>query len=259
MDGGSVDSGPRLDAGRFDAGTNRNVVEVKWNANSLNAELPAGRTCTLVNAVLDTAERSEGVSSMRVDSPIGNVQGSMGCTDFEQTTLGTSWNGAAWLCMYFDMKIDSAFNWNVNQNKFKMQRVVNSGNWTMYLNDDGVDISECPTCDDCVGGDRCTVMSYDMRPAAAGGVNPVDSWQHYTIGIRLESASGADNGEMRLWVNGTLVDSASNETYCASCSGAIVDAWGTFGMSPYPQSPDGSIWLDDFVLMTGPDECIPRP
>ena len=254
-----ADSVEADDVGVDSAVPTRNVVDVRWSADSLEAEVPAGRTCTLDNAFIDTEVFSEGTASMRLESPVGDVQGSMGCDDFGQTDLSIEWNSGQWLCMYFDMRVDSAFNWDRNQRKFKMQRMVNSGRWTMYLNEDGVDISECSTCDTCAGGDRCTVMSYDMRPAAAGGVNPVESWQSYTIGIRMESASGADDGAMKLWVDGVLVDEIDGQTYCASCSGTMRGAWGTFGMNPYPQSPDGTLWLDDFVLMSGPDECAPRP
>ena len=247
-----------LSAAHFCATVWAQTVEVKWSADSTQAEFPAGSTCNLVNAVIDANEKTEGTGSMRFESPAGDVQGSYGCKDFPQTTLSINWNSGKWLCMYFDMKVDSGFNWNRNQNKIKMQRVVNSGNWTMYLNDYGVDISECPTCDTCTGGDRCSVISYDMRAASAGGSNPVENWQSYTIGIKIESASGADDGEMKLWANGSLVDSLSNQTYCASCSGAMRGAWGTFGMIPYPQSPDGTLWFDDFLMTSGVTECAPR-
>ena len=235
-------------------------MQVQWSADSLIAEAPAGRDCELVNAELDFEDFSEGVASMRLESPAGDVQGAMGCVEFGQETLTVDWNSGEWLCMYVNMKIDGAFNWDSNQRKFKMQRMVNSGNWTMYLNEWGVDISECSTCGGCSGGDQCTTMNYDMRPVGAGGVNPVEQWQSYTVGVRLESGAGASDGGMRLWgrreprrLSPTTVCTAP--TARARWSGA----WGTFGMSPYPQSPDGTIWFDDFLFTAGPEECSPRP
>lgn len=75
----------------------------------------------------------------------------------------------------------------------------------------------------------------------------------------MESASGAADGEMKLWVNGTLVDEIDGQVYCEDCSGTMRGAWGAFGMNPYPQSPDGTLWFDDYLMMSGPDECMPRP
>ncbi|MEM6994972.1 MAG: hypothetical protein AAF721_30950 [Myxococcota bacterium] len=221
---------------------------MQWSADSLIAEAPAGRDCELVNAELDFEDFSEGVASMRVESPVGDVQGAMGCVEFGQETLTVDWNSGEWLCMYFDMKIDGDFNWDSNQRKFKMQRMVNSGSWTMYLNEWGVDISECSKCEGCSGGDQCTTMNYDMRPARAGGENPVEQWQSYTVGVRLESGGGAADGGMRLWVDGVLADSADDRVYCPDIVGAMVGA-----------CPDGTIWLDDFLFTAGPDECTPRP
>jgi len=232
-------------------------VQIAWDADSTTGQTPSGRTCTLVNAVIDTVEFNEGTGSMKFTSPTGDVQGDYGCKDFGQTTLDVNWHSGEWLCYNFDMKIDSGFNWNVNQNKIKASRIGESGDlvWTMYLNKGGVDISECPGCNGCVGGDRCSVMSYDMDP---GGANPVTNWQNYTIGIKLETGSGNDDGLMKFWVDGTLEDSEIDQAYCTSCSGALIEHWGVFAMRVFPQSPDGIIWFDDYVMTVGTDECTPR-
>jgi len=236
------------------------TTEIKWDADSLAAETPSGAACaSLRNAEFDTTEKSEGTASMKFTSPTGDVQGDMGCIDLSVVgDLNLTWDSGKWLCQHFDMKIDSSFDWFVNADKMKMQRMKNTGNgdrWTMYLKDGGVTISECSNCDDCTGGDNCSNMNYSMVP---GGANPVTNWQSYTIGIKMQTGAGNDDGEIKLWVDGTLEDSLTDETYCSDCTATMRDGWGVFGMHPFPQSPDGIIWFDDFLMTSGVNECVPR-
>ena len=229
------------------------TTEAKWDADTTNINVPSG-PCDggLVNAVLDTGDKTEGTASMKLTYPGG--QGDKGCKTLNITGLNIQHNSGDWLCQSWDMKFDPAFNWVGGQNKTKAHRVT-AGIWTLYLKQSSITVSECPECDNCPSGDNCTVLSYDFDPATN---NAVESWHSYTMGIKLQTGGGNDDGEMKLWIDGSLIDSEANQTYCTSCSGALQDAWGTFMMRSHPQEPTGTIWLDDFLTTSSSSECIAR-
>ena len=239
------------------AGTSEST-QIAWDADAIDSS--AQGTCLLNTAIIDTTEKNQGTASMKTSYTGG--QGDRGCKDFGQRNLDISWNSGKWLCHNWDMKIDSAFVWDEgNQKKMKASRVVGNnetglgGKWTLYLKQGKVDVSECPECDNCPSGGDCTNLFYDFDPPT----NPaVANWQSYTFGLKLATGPATDDGEAKLWVNGTLEDSETNQTYCTTCTGSVRDAWGVFGMRTHPQSPTGFIHWDDFLMTTSDSECIPR-
>ena len=233
------------------------TTEFAWNADSSTVATPSG-TCTMSEAIFDTGEKNEGTASMKVTYPTGDVQFEMGCTDFGNKDLAVNWNSGNWVCQSWDMRIDSAFEWEVNQDKMKAARWTSGGDpkMTQYLARNRVDVSECGECDDCEGGDKCSVIAYDFDPTTN---TAVQNWQSYTIGLKLETGSGNDDGQYKMWVNGDVVGvSLTAETYLTTGTDAVHSSWGSFAMNTFPQSPDGDIWFDDFEMITQSAECTPR-
>jgi len=229
--------------------------EAKWNADSLTIQQPSA-TCeggALIQAIFDTGDKTEGTASMKVTYT--GSQGDKGCKQPNIETLNIQHNSGDWLCQSWDMKFDPAFNWVGGQNKIKAHRILTSGSWTLYLQQGSLAVSECPECDNCPSGDNCTNLNYDFDPATN---NAVESWHSYTYGIKLQTGGGNDDGEAKLWIDGLLIDSEANQTYCTSCSGAVQDGWGTFMMRSHPQTPTGTLWLDDYLTTSSSSECVAR-
>jgi len=152
------------------------------------------------------------------------------------------------------MKIDADFDWNINQNKIKIQRMVNNGVWTLFLSQDKVDISACPGCNGCAGGGDCTNLAYDFDPPTN---SLVTNWQSYTFGIKLATGAANSDGQAKLWVNGVLEDTHTGQKYTTS-TGLLRSAWGGWFSRSHPQSPEGFIWYDDQVTTSDSAECTPR-
>ena len=160
---------------------------LKWNADSLTGQIPAGRHCSSItaptdgSAVFDTADKVEGTASMRLifnntwaPSAWSAHQGNSGCQDWGNTTISNSWYGGEWVCFNWAMKLDTGFNWDYNwsggqdltcnttdtgchqERTMKQVRFLNGSPTTIYetihWDADGFNIRECNTG----GGPGCT-------------------------------------------------------------------------------------------------------
>jgi hypothetical protein len=234
---------------------------IKWNADAIAMQVPAGRNCgygnspapPLVQSTIDTTAGNfvEGTGSMKVT--MDGTQENVGCW-IDQLNTGVGWYSGEWVCYHLAMKFDPAFDWNHNENKLKMNRLLdNQGpytSFTSFVRDRGFDIGN--------NANEVAIVNYDMRP---GGPNNVTSWHDYTIGIKLQTGVGTPDGLLKVWVDGNFVGVSAGAELCSpgyTCQGNAIEAWGAWGMPPYPQSPIGTIWFDNFEATSGPNECLPR-
>ena len=75
----------------------------------------------------------------------------------------------------------------------------------------------------------------------------------------MQTGGANDDGEAKLWVNGTEEAALTDETYCTSnCSAGISFNWGSLGVRTYNQEPTGIVKFDNYRMTVGTSECVPR-
>lgn len=258
------------------------VTAIRWNADSATVQVPAGRTCnpdpngdnppvapcfrgtpSYVCMSFDDTEKFEGTASMKITN--NNSYGGTGC-DQGNVTLPLNWSDGSsprWMCHYWRMKIDAAFDWDapnvvnnpdnqLNIKLFKWLRLssnVPNHGLTMHLFHDHINFE---------GNHDHNWVNYNFRP---DGPNDVTNWHDYMIAMRMQSNIAVADGVAKFYVDGVQKGAtATGLPWCdwGDCTGPVTVNWGSAGMPPYPQSPSGTIWLDDFEMTTGSAECAPR-
>ena len=101
-----------------------------------------------------------------------------------------------------------------------------------------------------MGGDNIANLLFNFNPQTNAALL---NWNEFILEIKLNSASGVQDGEYAMWFNGVQVQRITGLSFCCTTGvfGGPIDAWGTSFVRPYAQiqgtaGDGGFIWLDDF-------------
>ena len=209
--------------------------------------------------VLDCTVNHSGSCSMKmvVVGPDGGNQ-SKGA-DIDQLTLPIITVGGPSIYYRTWLKFSSNFNWGSPQvANVKTERAfVDSGQsrfMTGHMRSDGFYVAECEyvsgygggclTTSGALNNDYNIRIPYDVQGKADG------QWHEYVIRIKPNTTTSTSDAEFQVWVDGVSIGQLKGWKL-VSTSGAWIEAWGGWMVSPYFQmrgdsSVGGTVWADDF-------------
>lgn len=228
----------------------------RWDADQLSTTSLGPIITIQPNTSIDTAVKHSGSGSMKLIFP-GNQQFQLGIEPGPAISLmaGQRYFHRWW------MKFDSNFHWSSIQafSTFKMNRVKRAGDvqpifFTQHLERGFISISECNECNPAgTGGDNIVGVNYNFDPQS----NPsLTNWHEYIVEIKLNSSSGARDGEFALYVDGNQIARGTAISFCCTTgSFQPQEAWGQTMIRPFAQiqglaSDGGIVWVDDFSMDT---------
>jgi len=219
-----------------------------WDADSVTFTTPSGDgTLYEANSTLVTSEKTEGTGSLQI--VMSNTQTTQGM-DHPSDPQTAPHNGE-WIYFRWWMKIHADFDLGTAIKTIKFMRIKQESQdppvpITVYLRAAAIEIGECPQCNP---SPPMANITYDFVPSRN---TDVQNWQEYIWGIKRQTSSVANDGEVKFWVNNVLQGSHTGLHFYDGTEDWV--ASGVMGTFAFPQfntaGAGGTMWLDDVDVDT---------